>query len=211
MPRITTFVTGPLQTNTFVVASAGQCWIVDPGAAPDELIGFVRRANLHVAAIVLTHGHGDHIAGVDALCDEFDGASLICPADDAFLLNDPVANLSQPFGFPLTAREPDRLISPDQGQDQILQLGDSRWQVLDTAGHTPGGVSYYCAEAAVAIVGDALFAGSIGRCDLPGSDAGRLIANIRKNLLCLPGETRVMAGHGPQTTIAVEKLSNPYL
>ena len=204
---ITTFPTGPLQANTHLVVCSRQCWIVDPGAATPEMIAFIRAGALHVEAVVLTHGHADHIAGADELRDEFQDAHLICPADDAFQLGDPMANLSQPFGFPLTVREPDELIRAG-GQ---LSLGESTWQVLDTTGHTPGGVSYYCAEGAVVIVGDALFAGSIGRCDLPGSDARRLIDNIRENLLSLPENTRVMTGHGPDTTIAAEKRSNPYL
>ena len=204
---ITTFVTGPLQTNTHLVVSARQCWIVDPGGSPPEMIALIRDTDLHVAAVVLTHGHADHIAGADELRNEFEGARLICPADDAFLLGDAVANLSQPFGFTLTVRQPDELIRPGQQ----LSLGESTWQVLDTAGHTLGGVSYYCAEESVVIVGDALFAGSIGRCDLPGSDAQRLIDNIRENLLSLPQDTRVMTGHGPDTTIITEKKSNPYL
>ena len=204
---ITTFPAGPLQTNTHLVVSDRQCWIVDPGASPPEMIALIRDSDLHVAAVVLTHGHADHIGGADELRDEFDGAPVICPVDDALMLGDAVANLSQPFGFPLTVRQPEELIRPGQQ----LSLGESTWQVLDTAGHTPGGVSYYCAEESVVIVGDALFAGSIGRCDLPGSDARRLIDNIRENLLSLPENTHVMTGHGPDTTIAAEKNSNPYL
>ena len=94
---------------------------------------------------------------------------------------------------------------------QTLTLGDSSWAVLDTSGHTPGGVSYYCESAAVAIVGDALFAGSIGRTDLPGTSTERLVSNIRSQLLSLPEQTRVLTGHGPETTIGVERQTNPFV
>lgn len=90
-------------------------------------------------------------------------------------------------------------------------MGALVWRVLDTSGHTPGGVSFYCEQESVVITGDALFERSIGRTDLPGSDRDRLLSNIRRHLLGLPANTRVLPGHGPATTIGVEKLENPFL
>ena len=202
--RIHSFVTGPLRTNTYLVADGGQCWIVDPGGDPSEIVECIRRLELTPAKILLTHGHGDHIAGAGRLKDAFDGLPLACPAGDEHMLSDPQMNLSEPFGFALTAPPADELLRP--GQD--LTLGESLWRVLDTSGHTPGGVSFYCAAEAVVIVGDTLFAAGIGRTDIPGASAGRLIGNIRENLFSLPATTRVLAGHGPETTIGAEK---PYL
>ena len=93
----------------------------------------------------------------------------------------------------------------------MLACGRSRWDVLDTAGHTPGGVSYYCKEAGAVLSGDALFASGIGRTDIPGADTARLVGNIRSALLSLPDETRVLPGHGPATTIGTERRMNPFL
>ncbi len=90
-------------------------------------------------------------------------------------------------------------------------MGPFTWQVLDAAGHSPGGVAYYCAVAEVVLVGDALFAGSIGRTDIPGASESRLLKNIRDNLMSLPDGTRVLSGHGPATTIGEERRSNPFL
>ena len=217
--RIEAFQTGPLATNTYVVTSGRDCWVVDPGggrAVADHL----RAEDLVPVRILLTHGHGDHIAGAAALKAAFPASSLCCPAEDAALLSDAEANLSAPFGFPITAPQPDELVGPgdtitlgESGHDgtHAGSGNSSTWQVLDTSGHTAGGVSFYCAKAGVVLVGDALFAGSIGRTDLPGASTSRLIENVRRNLLSLPDQTRVLPGHGPATTIGAEKRSNPFV
>ncbi len=205
--EIKTFITGPLETNTYLVSSAGQCWIVDPAGGSDDIADFIRTSQLQAKAILLTHGHGDHIAAVADLLVAFEGLQLICPADDAFMLTNPIANMSAQFGMAINAPQPDELIRPGQ----TLKLAEAGWDVLDTSGHTPGGLSYYCAEAAAVIVGDALFAGSVGRTDIPGASTAKLILNVRENLLSLPDETCVLPGHGPQTKIGIEKQTNPFL
>jgi glyoxylase-like metal-dependent hydrolase (beta-lactamase superfamily II) len=156
---------------------------------------------------VLTHGHGDHIGGVAQLKSLFGEARLCCPLADAEMLGDAALNLSAGFGIHVVAPRPDELVEP--GRE--LSCGDSAWRVLDTSGHTPGGVSYYCAEAAAVLTGDALFAGGIGRTDIPYASETRLLANIRSNLLTLPDETRVLPGHGPPSTIGAERRGNPFL
>ncbi len=98
----------------------------------------------------------------------------------------------------------------DLDPNHVLELGETRWQVLDTSGHSPGGRTLYCPQAQTAIVGDALFAGSIGRIDFPHSDGPRLLSNIREQLFTLPGSTRVCSGHGPDTTIEIERTTNPF-
>jgi len=204
---ISTFVTGPLETNTYVLISGKAVWIVDPGMGVQEVIDFLQRRNLVPTRIALTHGHGDHIAGVVELTEAFGDVPLVCPATDAFMLEDPRENLSGEFGFDVVCPAADELVKVGQKlTDDTLNL-----LVLDTSGHTPGGVSYYWAAAKAVLTGDALFAGSIGRTDFAGGDLAGLLENIRRNLLTLPDGTQVLPGHGPKSSIAVERRTNPFL
>ena len=205
--EIHTLVLGPLETNCYVLRDVEEYWVVDPGLGPEPLLQFLRAAKASPRRILLTHGHGDHIAGVAAVKAAYPGARLCCPAGDAGLLSDPTGNLSGPFGFALTAPEADELLEPGQ----TLAMGQAAWGLLDTSGHTPGGMSFYCRQDGVVLTGDALFAGSIGRIDIPGASAGRLLTNIRRHLLTLPDATRVLPGHGPETTIGQERRNNPFL
>jgi len=198
---------GELLTNCYVLTAGGVCWIVDPGLSPEPLVDHLRRNGLSPERILLTHGHCDHIAGLAAVKEAFPGALVTAPAGDAGMLTDPVANLSLPFGLRITAVAADRTVSP--GEE--LAMGPLTWRVLDAAGHTPGGVAYYCPAAEVVISGDALFAEGIGRTDIPGADESQLLRNIREGLLTLPGPTRVLPGHGPATTIEHERKHNPFL
>jgi hydroxyacylglutathione hydrolase len=198
---IQTFLTAPLETNTSLLRGGRECWVVDPGLGLDDLIDSVRRQASALTRILLTHAHGDHIAGVGELKTVFPGARLGCPAGEVELLTDPQRNLSAPFGFSITAGPADDVLHPGQ----TLALGTLAWQLLDTSGHSPGGMSFYCASAGVVLTGDALFAGSIGRTDIPGASEAALLAHIRANLLALPDDTRVLPGHGPATTIAWER------
>jgi len=204
--RIDTLVLGPLETNCYVIRCGEDCWVVDPAmAAP--LVEFLRRERAEPGRILLTHGHGDHIAGAAGLKSAYPGARFLCPAADAMMLGDATANMSAMLGLSITAPAADELIRPGL----TLYCGDSAWQVLDTSGHTPGGVSFYCADAAVVLTGDSLFAGSVGRTDIPDANEERLLKNIRENLLALPANTRVLPGHGGETTIGRQKRSNPFL
>jgi glyoxylase-like metal-dependent hydrolase (beta-lactamase superfamily II) len=200
-------VLGPLQTNTYVLRSGTACWVVDPGLWPKPLLDYLTGEHLAPATVLLTHGHGDHIAGVRELKQAWPRVRVLCPAADAGMLADPQANLSAMVAIPLAVDPADDLVRP--GQE--LRVGESVWNVLDTSGHTPGGVSYYCAEAGVVLTGDALFFDSIGRTDIPGGDARALVERIRSNLMNLPDDTRVLPGHGPETTIGRERRGNPFL
>jgi glyoxylase-like metal-dependent hydrolase (beta-lactamase superfamily II) len=124
------------------------------------------------------------------------------------MLTDPQQNLSAGFGVPLATGVADPL-PLEPGQE--MNLAQLPWEVLDTSGHSPGSRSLHCPSGKLVIVGDALFAGGIGRTDLPAGDGERLVANIRQHLLSLPDETRVLAGHGPETTIGTERRTNPFL
>ncbi len=206
-----TFIEPMFQENGLLLWPAGHrdCWIIDPGfpPQPDELAAAVTRRGLTARAILLTHCHADHLAGVRTVQQHLPGTPLWAPRDEAHMLGDASANLSAPFGVAITAPDADRLLAPGEQ----LDLGGLSWRVLDVGGHSPGGLAFYCAAAGVVVVGDALFAGSIGRHDFPGSSERRLLRNIRENLLSLPGETVVYAGHGPMTTIAREKRYNPFV
>jgi hydroxyacylglutathione hydrolase len=213
--EINCVVLGPFETNCFIVRPVGQsvCWVVDPGpgsdrsAEPRALLNRLKSGKLQVERVLVTHGHGDHIAGIPAVKLAYPRAVVTVSQDDAAMLADAELNLSADFGMPVTAGSADQCVRPGDR----LDLGGGTWQVLDTSGHTPGGVSFYCRSAGVVIVGDALFAGSIGRSDIPGGDGERLIANIREQLMSLPDDTRVLCGHGPETTIGAERRGNPYV
>ena len=205
--EIVTFLCGPFATDSYLVRSGGVCWVIDPGYAPAELVARLPRDRLTPRKIILTHGHCDHIAGIEDVRSAAGAVPLCCPAADAGMLTDPRRNLSAGFGMPLVAPPADELLRPGG----VLELGETRWEVLDTSGHTDGGVSLYCRQEGVIFTGDALFAEGIGRTDLPGGDAARLIANIRRQLLTLPPETRIYPGHGPLTTVGRERQYNPFV
>jgi len=205
--EVQTLLTGPLKTNTYLLRMPSESWLIDPGFVQAARIRQLRQDGVDLNRVLVTHGHGDHVAGVETVLSAWPEARLAAPRGDAAMLTDPGLNLSGAFGFSVVAPEPDELLEPGQA----FQAGGLEWRVLDTSGHTPGSISLYCPAEAVVFVGDALFAGGIGRTDIPGGDGDLLLRNIRENLLSLPGETRVYPGHGPATTIGQERRANPFL
>ncbi|MHC4442803.1 MAG: MBL fold metallo-hydrolase [Planctomycetota bacterium] len=212
---IETFMEPNFGENAFVVSTAGERertvgWVFDPSFPPqvNELLKYVSENGITIEKIILTHGHADHIAGLDKAHQAHPQARVLIGAPDRAMLADANKNLSAPFGMSITlSTQADGDLEPGMK----LSLGQTTWQVLDTAGHSPGGRSLYCASAKLVIVGDALFAGSVGRTDFPGSNHNQLISNIRNHLLTLPDETAVYAGHGPVTFVGNERKSNPFL
>ena len=205
---ITTLTLGPFQTNCYVVTSDGPaCWIIDASFSPGPLIDHIRREKLMPEALILTHAHVDHIAGVAEVRRAFPNLPILIHAAEREWLGDPMLNLSAVMGQSVTAPGPDRTIAAGE----TLVLGDSTWRVLHTPGHSPGGITLWCESEGIAVVGDSLFAGSIGRTDFPGSDHDTLLASIRSQLYTLPGATKVYPGHGSPTTIGREATSNPYV
>lgn len=205
-------VLGPFETNCYVVRSAGAapgspCWIVDAGYDPGALIDRVRELRLRPEAVVLTHAHGDHIAGLRDVRAAWPGVPVMIHQAERDWPADPELNLSAMVGLPVTAPPADRLLR----EGEVLTLDGSTWTVLHTPGHSPGGITLHCADAGVALVGDALFAGSVGRTDFPGSDARTLARSIRTRLYTLPDDTVVFPGHGPATTIGREKHANMFV
>lgn len=208
--RYQTFVEPMFQENCYLLwtEDAQEVWVVDPGLSPtpESVTPVVQRLG-RTPRIVLTHCHPDHIAGVAPLRGFWPQVEITAPRGESHMLTDPRANLSAAMGAPIVAPPADRLIDP--GDE--LSLGALAWRVLDVAGHSPGGLAFYCAAAGVVVVGDALFAGSIGRYDFPGSSRERLLRNIVDNLLTLPDDTVLLSGHGPASTIGREKRHNAVL
>jgi glyoxylase-like metal-dependent hydrolase (beta-lactamase superfamily II) len=209
--RIDSFALGPFETNCLVVRDpddgARACWIVDPGAGPEPVIEFVRREGLVPERIVLTHAHADHIAGLERVRRAFPGVPALLHPDEHAFLGDPQLNLSAFVGVPVTCGAAD---APLRAGD-VLRLGGTAWRVLHTPGHSPGSTTLVCDAAGEAIVGDTLFAGSIGRVDFPTSDPAAMRRSLQDVLMALPDAVRVHPGHGPATTIGAERRSNPFL
>ncbi|MEN0020540.1 MAG: MBL fold metallo-hydrolase [Planctomycetota bacterium] len=209
------FPLGDYQTNAFVVAPEGgqTCWIVDPGQRPAALIEHVKSLGLPPEAIVLTHAHHDHIAGIPEVLAVWLGTPIYLHDAEREWLANPELNLSAfAGGSPVSMAGPDRSLA----EGDTLELGESRWNVLHTPGHSPGSVTLVCESAAghtpsVILSGDVLFQGSVGRSDFPTSDPAALEASIRNKLYALPDDTVVLCGHGPETTIGIEKQSNPFV
>ena len=207
--RIETFCLGDWMTNCYVVAVGEECWIVDAGFDPEPMIHWIRREGLNLRKVVLTHAHVDHIAGLEKVQEAVAPVSipiLIHEAEESFL-TDPGLNLSAVLPEPIRAPEASGRIT----HGQTMHLGEQSFEVRHTPGHSPGGVTLYEADSGVALVGDALFAGSIGRTDFPGSSYDQLVQGIHDQLLTLPDQTRVLPGHGPETTIGHERVTNPFL
>ncbi|MDQ2837037.1 MAG: MBL fold metallo-hydrolase [Actinomycetota bacterium] len=209
-----------LGTNCFVVAAGPgeQCIVIDPGyGVVGELDEIIAEHRLHPVAVMLTHGHLDHTFSVLPVCQARDVPAYIHPAD-RFALTDPWTTLGQPVGSPifgasgLTFAEPDdvRPLS-DGGRIEIAGLG---FTVHHTPGHTAGSVVLGLEvdeQAGVLFAGDTLFAGSIGRTDLPGGSMAAMRTSLRTVIVPMPDEVMVCPGHGPQTTIGRERATNPYL
>lgn len=211
MPKINVhgFELGPFATNSYLISSSEspECWIVDPSFEPEELIRAVSERKLRPSLILLTHAHIDHIAGIPDVLRAFGPLPIALHPLEHHWLIDAQANLSAQYGVPFVTVPASRELT----DGLILELGQSRWQVLHTPGHSPGGCGLVCAHDSELklIAGDTLFSGSIGRSDLPGGSMPVLADSIRRRLYTLPEQTLVYPGHGPMTTIGQEKRSNP--
>jgi hydroxyacylglutathione hydrolase len=212
------FPAGSYQTNCYVVAPAagGACIVVDPGQeAVEPLEALLAEHRLTPVAVLLTHGHFDHTFSVAPVCDRHDVPAWIHPGDRE-MLADPMKGLSAQatamFGGRLEMREPREVRHLDDGA--VLELAGLSFTVDHTPGHTPGSAVFRTPTeegVEVLLAGDTLFAGSIGRTDLPGGDPAQMRASLRDKLLVLDDSTLVLPGHGPTTTVGRERASNPFL
>jgi glyoxylase-like metal-dependent hydrolase (beta-lactamase superfamily II) len=179
--------------------------IIDAGDQVNDLLDLAEKHNLNITKILQTHGHVDHVGAISGV-KEKTGARVFLHQSEL-----PVYNASPAHGMMygitgITVPEPDEFIH----EGMVIDIGNLKTTVIETPGHTPGGVVYYFLAAKTVFVGDTLFAGSVGRTDLPGGDFSVLTQSLLK-LMDLPGETVVYSGHGPNTTIARERSSNPFI
>jgi hydroxyacylglutathione hydrolase len=208
--HLQTVVSQPFEENTYVVWLPGRddAVVFDPGFQPELILEVLADQGLRVAAIVNTHGHADHIGGNAALKEAFPDAPIIIGAGDAIMLTDADANLSAPFGVPVTSPPADRIVA----EGDTVEAAGLVLDVLDIPGHSPGHVVYvFRSQPALVFGGDVLFRGSIGRTDFPGGSHPLLLRGIREKLFTLPDDTVVYPGHGPVTKVGHEKRTNPFL
>lgn len=207
MERIT-FPVGPLQCNCSILydTAMGDATVVDPGGDLAKITGFLTAHKLRLRQIVVTHAHLDHIAGAKLLSEQT-GAPVLFHQADVFQLS-----WMEQQAVWMGVQNP-RVSPPDMSAEDgtSLTVGTETGEVLHTPGHTGGSISLYFPQSRLLLAGDTLFRGGIGRTDLPGGDARLILASIHHKLLPLPGDTVVIAGHGPTTTIAEEIETNPFL
>jgi glyoxylase-like metal-dependent hydrolase (beta-lactamase superfamily II) len=198
---------GPIMANCFVLGceKTREAAVIDPGDEDERILMALADEKLTLKYIINTHGHFDHVAANKAMKDAT-GAKILIHEEDAPMLSH-LSSMAVSFG--LSAEDsppPDKMIN----EGDIIKFGEISLKVIHTPGHSRGGVSLFCEEEKLLFPGDTLFAGSIGRTDLPGGDYGTLIRNVREKLFPLGDNVRVFPGHGPETTIGTEKKFNPF-
>ena len=202
------FPVGPLQCNCSIIGDEAtrEAMVIDPGDDIEDVLALLRKHNLQVKQIVITHAHIDHVGGAMKL-RAATGAPILLNQNDYALLKMLDVQAAWIGMAAPGAVEIDQSVSTGD----TVKAGAHTASVLHTPGHTEGSICLYFPAEKTLIAGDTLFAGSIGRTDLPGGDSGQIIDSIQNRLLALPDETRVLTGHGPATTIGAERRSNPFL
>lgn len=205
----TTLVLGPLENNTYLIADqeTGQAVVVDPSFESEQVLEEALQHGWTLSQVWLTHAHFDHIAGVATVCGAFAPPLPVGlhPGDLALWQQNGGASN---FGLQVE-RGPEPTILFSHGQ--LLTLGRSTFQVRHTPGHTRGHVVFVSQDAPLVLCGDLIFKESVGRTDLPNGNPAALLASIRTQILTLPPETRLLSGHGPETTVGYEAKNNPFI
>jgi len=196
---------GPLAENAYIVwhAESGQAAVVDPGDEGEEILRGVTDRGLTLGKILITHGHFDHVGAVRFLKERTAAAVYIHPGEVARMRAAPRQGAMFGLGVP-EPPAPDALVE----EGDVVPLADQEFRVLHTPGHTPGHVAFV--SGGIAFVGDLIFAGSIGRTDLPGGSHADLLRAVREKIFTLPDETILFPGHGPATTVGEERRTNPF-
>ena len=199
---------GQFQENCYIIGDeeSGTGALIDPGDEAIRIALTVERTGLGISQIIITHAHIDHVGAVAQLVDEY-----MCPVlmhEEAEAMMKTLRQQAMMMGMRFSkVPAVDRHIT----DDEVLEVGGIRLRSLYTPGHAPGHLAFYAEEEGIVFSGDALFAGSVGRVDLPGGSMEVLMQSISEKLLPLPDATRVLSGHGPETTIGRERMTNPFL
>ncbi len=209
MLEIATFTLGPAMTNAYLVADpeTKEAAVIDPAWDGDVILAEAKKRGWQIAHMWYTHAHFDHIGGAGAIANALKPPPQIAlhPADLALWQSDGGAAL---FGFNI---DPGPKPTINLKQDLILKTGNIEFEVRHTPGHTPGVCIFYVASAGVCFCGDLIFRDSVGRTDLPGGNWDLLLKSVHEQIFTLPNETRLLSGHGPETTVGEEKQSNPFV
>ncbi len=205
--KLARLVLGPIMTNCYLVKDleSGQIVVIDPADEAERILDAAEKLDGKISLILLTHGHFDHICAVSRLKEQT-GALICAGKNEKELLADPFRNLSDEYGMDLSLQA-DRWLSDEEtvGTDHLS------FKVLETPGHTQGGVCYYLESAGVLFSGDTLFDHSVGRTDFPTGSMSQIVRSIRKKLYVLPEDTAVLPGHGELTRIGTEIQENPFI
>ena len=201
-------IVSPFQENCYVIGDEESMTgaIIDPGDEAARIALTVERVGLEISQIIVTHSHIDHVGAVAQLVDEYMCPVLMHEEAEAMLKTVPQQAMMMGMRFGKVPK-----VDRHVGDDEVLEVGSLRLRSLYTPGHAPGHLAFLVEDEGIVFSGDALFAGSVGRVDLPGGSMEVLMRSISERLLTLPDETRVVSGHGPETTIGRERVSNPFL
>jgi glyoxylase-like metal-dependent hydrolase (beta-lactamase superfamily II) len=199
---------GPFQENCYIIGDreSGIGALIDPGDEAARIAMAVEETGLDIGSIIVTHAHIDHVGAVAALTEEYACPVLMHAEAEPMLRELPTQAMMMGLRFGKVP-EVDRHVE----DEDVVEVGDLRLRSLYTPGHAPGHLAFYVEDEGLILSGDALFAGSVGRVDLPGGSMEVLMQSIEERLLTLPDDTAVYSGHGPQTTIGNERTSNPFL
>lgn len=211
--KINHYVVGMVQTNCYIVINdeSKECFIIDPGASGKQLAEKIKQDSLTPVAVLLTHGHFDHVAAAEDLAKEFD-IKIYAHEAEADTLHDSQKNVSWMIGCK-ESYDADVFLK----DEEVITLAGFAIKVLHTPGHTEGGCCYYVADENIIFTGDTLFAQSVGRTDFPGGSMSQIVRSIQEKLMTLNEagnlETDIMVypGHNDPTTIETERMENPYL
>lgn len=195
------------QTYFYIDERTKHGFVIDPGADGTRLAQYAKENGYVIEKILLTHGHGDHIYGAEAL-RKATGAPIVMHKEGKQYVNDPAWNLSLALCQEAISFEADEYL--EHGDEIALEANpEFKVRMIYAPGHTSDGVAYYSEKEGIVFVGDIIFAGSVGRSDFPGGNSMRLLSSIRAQIFTLPDETVILAGHGPQSTVKREKNTNP--